>query len=79
MESNKVVKVKSSDGKEMALSYNPLMLNLFFFDMLEGEDVPTETINMESDILKKSVLESVMQYCEFAHKNRPPKIQKPIK
>mmetsp|Transcript_10844 Transcript_10844/g.8060 ORF Transcript_10844/g.8060 Transcript_10844/m.8060 type:complete len:98 (-) Transcript_10844:262-555(-) len=80
MESSKVsVKVKSFDGHEMKLEQGPLFLNQFFADMLEGDEMPSEALEMTNELLTKDVIDQVMKYCEFAHKNLPPKIHKPFK
>ena len=75
----KVVKVKTFDGEVLSLEKDPLFLNQFFADMLEGDELPEDALEMKIDLLKKDVLVDVMKYCEFAYKNLPPKIHKPFK
>ena len=74
VESHRTINVKSPDGHVLAVNYDAFISNKFFFDMLEGQDVPTETLVLDQEYLKKSVLENVMTYCDFAYKNLPPKI-----
>ena len=79
MEDFKTMQLKSYDGELVTVNYQALLTNRFFFDLLEDQEVPSTALEMTNELLKKSIIENVMKYCEFAYKNHPPKIQKPIK
>ena len=72
--------IKSVDGHEIQVTQGPLFMNKFFEDMLESfDEMPTEALELDNEYLTKDVLEKIMEYCKFAHKNKPPKITKPFK
>ena len=74
VEMHKMLKIKSYDGHILEAKYDSMIINRFFYDLLEGSEIPTEALEMPNELLKKSVLENVIRYCEFAHTNHPPKI-----
>ena len=81
MESNKNqrIKLKSYDGHVLECNYDAIILNRFLYDMFEGAEVGDEAIEIPNEFLKKDNLQKVIEYCDFAYKNHPPKIQKPIR
>lgn len=78
--SDKILRIKSSDGHVIECEMSALRQAKLINDMFENDEVPSDEIDLGSSFLKKSVLDKVLEYCRFvAANNNPPKIQKPIK
>ena len=62
------------------MNYDAAISNLTFRDLWEDSGKPTEAVSFkDAPLLTHKVLTDVFEYCNFAYKNHPPKIQKPIK
>ena len=76
---NKIIKLQSYDGHVLECNFEAMILNKFIDDMYEGMDVGDAPVELTNEFLTKNNLKKVIEYCDFAYKNHPPKIQKPIR
>ena len=80
MEAHRKISLKCADGQDLQVNYDALLMSKFFYNMFEDQDMPNDTVPVSNaPLLTKANMEAVMEYCEFAYKSHPPKIQKPIK
>ena len=77
MADNKVwVKLTTMDGEtlevEKEIACKSILIKGIIDDSGTDDEIPLPSV-------KKSILEKIIQYCEYIHNNAPPEIEKPLR